>query len=66
MVSLCGHSAHHVLALGITAYDPRKFNFEVFMFRDGATIYTLFYTFHASAPDPDAEGALTALCPPAP
>jgi len=63
-LSICGRTADRVIALGIAAADPRQDNFEIFFFRDGATMYTLAYTFRTPAPMPDAESALTALCPP--
>lgn len=61
---ICGREAHHVLAVGVTAWDPRERNIEAFFFKDGATLYTLSYTFQTAAPMPDAEVALEALCPP--
>jgi hypothetical protein len=65
-LSMCGRSADRVVALGIAAADPRQDNFEMFFFRNGATMYTLAYTFRTAAPMPDAESALTALCPAGP
>ena len=61
---ICGRDADHVLAVGVTAWDPRRRNVEAYFFKDGATLYMLAYNFQSAEPMPDAEAALALLCPP--
>ena len=64
-LSLCGQSAQRLLVTGLPSPTNALRNMEVIAFRDHDALITLDYTFRYASPMPDAERALSALCPPA-
>jgi hypothetical protein len=61
-ISICGAPQPRFIATGI-ASPAGAHNMEVIAFRREPALYMLEFTFNSAKPPPDAEAALSALCP---
>jgi hypothetical protein len=62
--AICGQPALRLVITKMARPDNALKNDEVIAFRDGPALVTLHYIFRSDQPMPDAESAMTLLCPP--